>query len=179
MVLWAGCGAREEAYGLLEALVRTEYGLEELPPIVRTERGKPWFPSCPALCFNLSHSRGLLLCGTGSAPLGVDVEQVRPRRADLARYVLSEAECRWYADRGSRWEDLYGLWTLKEARCKCGGMGLTLPPRTIAVPLLEPGEAGVLDGLYFRAYGGVEWRAAACSPEEPPGELTWKSLRSG
>ena len=178
MVLWAGYGGREEAYALLEALVREKHGLDACPPIARAERGKPWFPSCPVLCFNLSHSCGLLLCGAGETPLGVDIERIRPRQERLAQYVLSGAEYRWYTGRGSRQDDLYSLWTLKEARCKYTGAGLTLPPRTIAVPLLEPGETGMLDGLYFRVYGDADWRAAVCALEEPPEEPTWSSVRS-
>lgn len=172
MELWAGRG--KEAYALLAALLRAEYGLEELPKMARSGRGKPWFPACPDLHFNVSHSGELLLCGVGPEPLGVDIERVRPRRAGLARYVLSDGEYGWYRARGESWEALYTLWTLKEARCKCTGEGLSRPPREIAVPLLEPGTGGELDGFQFRSYGGKDWRAAACAAEEaPPQTICW------
>lgn len=168
MVLWMGHGGDGEVYDLLRELVRSEHGLDALPRMERDGRGKPWFPDRPGLHFNVSHSGGVLLCGVGDAPLGVDIERIRPRRAGLARYVLDEREFQWYRDRGSRWEDLYVLWTLKEARCKCTGEGLRRHPKTIAVPRLEPGEAGDLDGLHFHSYGGGGWRAAACSAGETP-----------
>ncbi len=168
MVLWAGEGPRQAAYELLAALLRAEYGMEEMPETARSGTGKPWFPARLEVCFSVSHSGGLVLCGAGAAPLGVDIERMRPRRAGLARYVLSGEEYRWYEGRGGRWEDLYSLWTLKEARCKCAGTGLDRPARTIAVPLLEPGQAGTLDGLSFRAYGGAGWRAAACAAALTP-----------
>lgn len=179
MILWAGNGEQAEVYSLLAELLRQEYGLEALPPIEQTAAGKPWFPTRPELAFNVSHSGGLLLCGAGSGPLGVDIERVRPRRAGLARYVLGKAEYQWYASRGAVWEDFYSLWTLKEARCKCTGAGLDGPARKIAVPLLSPGEAGELDGLRFRSYGGTDWRAAACTArsELPPEELVWFGTR--
>ena len=107
-------------------------------------------------------------CGVGEHPLGVDVELVRPRREGLARYVLSEEEYAWFTLRGGDWGSLYTLWTLKEARVKCSGTGLRQAPRTIAVPLLEPGQTGVLDGLTFRAYAGEGWRAAVCSAGPEP-----------
>ena len=44
---------------------------------------------------------------SGEAPLGVDVERVKPRRTGLPRYVLSDREFQWFAARGSRW----GFWT--------------------------------------------------------------------
>lgn len=143
-------------------LLRTMLGRAELPPIAREAGGKPCFPGEPHLHFNLSHSGGLALCGVGRVPLGVDVERVRPRRAGLARYVLSEEEFAWFTRRGGDWGSLYTLWTLKEARVKCTGAGLRQAPRTIAVPLLEPGQTGVRDGLTFRAYAGEDWRAAVC-----------------
>lgn len=175
MVLWAGQGDRTEVYGLLATLVLAEYGLTALPELARKAGGKPWFPARPGLHFNVSHSGGLLLCGAGAAPLGVDIERVRPRRAGLARFVLSGAEYDWYQAQGGGWEALCALWTLKEARCKYTGEGLSRPPREIAVPLLDPGETGRLDGLTFRAYGGPDWRAAACGAEErPPEVIHWR-----
>ena len=176
MVLWAGEGERKDVYPLLERLLQTEYGLPELPELARTERGKPWFPAHPELHFNVSHSGGLLLCGAGEAPGGVDIERVRPRRESLARHVLGETEYAWFEARGLRWEDFYSLWTMKEARCKCTGAGLSQAPRSIAVPLLEPGQTGALDGFSFRVYGGADWRAAACvsAPARPPQAIRWQ-----
>lgn len=144
-------------------LLRRMLGRAELPPVARTGEGKPWFPREPGLHFNISHSGDLALCGVGTAPLGVDVEQIRPRRTGLARYVLSEEEFAWFTRLGGDWGSLYTLWTLKEARVKCTGTGLRQAPRTIAVPLLEPGQSGTLDGLRFRAYAGEGWRAAVCT----------------
>ena len=109
MVLWQG---REEAYGLLAKLLAAEYGLPQLPELARQEGGKPFFPQRPDLHFNVSHSGGLALCGAGSAPLGVDIEEVRPRRSGLARYICSPAEYAWYEELGGDWESLYTIWTL-------------------------------------------------------------------
>ena len=98
----------------------------------------------------------------------MDVERVRPRRAGLARYVLSEEEFAWFQDRGGDWGSLYTLWTLKEAKVKCLGTGLRQAPRTIGVPLLEPGQTGEQDGLRFGAYAGPDWRAAVCTAGKEP-----------
>ena len=167
MELWLAQG---EAYPLLGALAAEVYGLPELPALARQGEGKPFFPQYPHLHFNLSHSGGLALCGAGSAPLGVDIEAVRPRREGLARYVCSPAEYAWYEELGGDWESLYTIWTLKEARVKCTGQGLRQLPREIAVPLIAPGQTGALDGLTFRAYAGDGWRGAVCCapPEAPP-----------
>ncbi len=97
MVLWLGEG---DAYALLGELLRAEYGLGVLPAMARGADGKPYFPGEPELHFNVSHSGGLALCGAGEAPLGVDVEVLRPRRPGLARYVCSEAESAWLERQG-------------------------------------------------------------------------------
>lgn len=167
MVLWLGTG---EAYGRLAELLAAEYGLPGLPELERQAGGKPFFPHRPDLHFNLSHSGGLALCGVGAAPLGVDLEVVRPRRAGLARYICSPEEYAWYEELGGDWESLYTIWTLKEARVKCTGEGLRQRPEAIAVPRLCPGQTGELEGLVFRSYAGDGWRGAVCCapPEEPP-----------
>ena len=165
MELWL---RRGEAWPLLEELLRARLGWPELPPVARTPQGKPWFPDAPEVHFNLSHSGGLALCGVGEAPLGVDVEELRPRRPGLDRYVLSDGEYAWYTGQGGGWENLYTLWTLKEARVKCTGAGLRTAPRDIRVPLLRPGETGELEGLRFMACAGPGWRGAVCTAGEEP-----------
>lgn len=151
------------AVELLTHALRQRYGIRELPELARAEGGKPWFPARPDLHFNLSHSGDLVLCGVGDVPLGVDVEPICVRRDSLSRHTLSPREYAWFEARGSRWEDYYTLWTMKESRCKYTGRGLDVAPRELEVPLLNPGESGELDGLVFRAYGGEGWRAALCA----------------
>ena len=150
-----------DAWALLERAL-TDRGLEQMPAVERAPGGKPYFPDRPGLCFSLSHSGPWALCALGDGPVGADVETVRPRREALLR-ALSAQELAWFRGRGSRWEDFYTLWTLKEARVKHSGTGLTLPPRAIAVPLLDPGQHAAMDGLTFTAYAGTGWRAALCA----------------
>ena len=152
-----------DPYALLAALLRETKGVDSLPEIARTAAGKPYFPGCPELHFSLSHSGPLALCALADTPIGADLELVRPRKPGLPRYVLSDREHTWYGDRGSRWEDFYTLWTLKEARVKCTGEGLfRRPARAISVPLLEPGETAPWEGFTFTALAGEGWRGALC-----------------
>ena len=160
MVWKAGKG---DAYILLAALLEETERMESLPPIAQKEGGKPCFPQYPHLHFSVSHSGGLSLAALGDAPLGADLERVRPRSPGLPRYALSDREYAWFQSRGGRWEDFYTLWTLKEARVKCTGEGIfRRPPRQVSVPLLEPGETGVWEGFAFTALAGEGWRGAVC-----------------
>lgn len=148
------------------ALLLRALGGGSLPEILRDEGEKPRFPACPDLHFNMSHSGPYALCGLSDENIGVDIETIRPRRTLLIQRSLSPKEYQWYLDRGSRWEDFYSLWTLKEARVKQSGRGLDRPPRSIAVPLLAPGGTEELDGLTFALYGTDAWRAAVCAMGE-------------
>jgi 4'-phosphopantetheinyl transferase len=172
MVLWASRRGGEDR----EKLICLCCGLGRLPQIERTAEGKPFFVQMPDVHFNLSHSRALLLCGGGNSPIGVDIEVIRPRGERLPEYVLSPEELAWFQERGRRWADFYTLWTLKESRVKQTGAGLRGSPRAIAVPLLEPGQTGQLDGLSFGSYGDEVWRAAACVPagESLPEQILWR-----
>lgn len=155
-----------DAYALLCQATRAVWGLDTLPRIDRSPHGKPYFPDQPGLHFNLSHSGSRAICALSSGAVGADVETIRPRRESLPRKTLSDREYRWFQDRGGRWEDFYTLWTLKEAKVKYQGTGLNRPVQTVSVPLLEPGQAGLWDGLHFTAYGGEGWRCALCSASD-------------
>lgn len=155
-----------EAYQLLAELLREEAGVAPLPELARGKRGKPYFPAHPGLHFSVSHSGGLSLCALSGREVGCDMELVRPRKEGFPAYALSERELRWFEGRGSRWEDFYTLWTLKEARVKCTGEGLVPPVRDIAVPLMGPGESVELDGFTFTALGGENWRGAVCEKRD-------------
>lgn len=152
-----------DPYTLLASLLLEKRGVQPLPPIARTERGKPYFPDRPHFHFSVSHSGGLALCALGESPMGADIERVRERSGGLPRYALDDREYAWFQGRGSRWEDFYTLWTLKEARVKCTGEGIfRRPPRQVSVPLLEPGETGLWEGFTFAALRGEGWRGGVC-----------------
>ncbi|WP_130848074.1 4'-phosphopantetheinyl transferase family protein [Intestinimonas timonensis] len=157
-----------DAHDLLRRSAGLVWGMEGLPDLDRAPRGKPFFHSMPQYQFNLSHSGPYALCALSDGEVGADIEVVRPRRPFLPKKVLSETEFAWFQDRGNHWEDFYTLWTLKEARVKYTGTGLTVPARDIAVPLLDPGQHARLDGLTFTAYAGEGWRAALCAAETGP-----------
>ncbi len=96
--------------------------------------GKPEI-SLPAglpLCFNLSHTAGLVTCAVAAGgELGVDVEDLRRAREDLplAHKYFAAAE----VDALEQWPPqqrpvaFFQFWTLKEAYIKARGRGLSIP----------------------------------------------------
>lgn len=150
---------RETARRLLARAAFWAWGWTELPPIARGEKGKPCFPHHPSHRFNLSHSDRFVLCAlSDEGEVGVDIEEVRPRREGLPRYVMNDGE---FAAFDGSWEDFARIWTLKEACAKQQGSSI-FPPRAIPTP----------PPCAHRSYVGDGWRAALCAPH-PPEEIVW------
>ncbi|MEA4933486.1 MAG: 4'-phosphopantetheinyl transferase superfamily protein [Lawsonibacter sp.] len=168
---------RRQAYDLLARAASEQWGLLQLPAIALGAQGKPYFSELNRHEFNLSHSGSLALCGLDDSPVGVDIQVVKPRRADLPRRVCSDQELAWLERDEQIWTRFALLWALKECRVKHSGTGLTRPISGIRVPL--PDQVGVLsflDGLWFRTYGGAGWRGAVCGQNPPPELISWLRL---
>ncbi len=173
---------RRQAYGLLALAVREAWGWESLPALERGEHGKPFFPSDPGHCFNLSHSASLALCGLDDRPLGVDIQAVKRYRPSLPRRVCSARELNWMGEGEDCWRRFTLLWTLKESVVKRSGEGLIRRLDGIEVPLpgdipegaLLPSESLLeMDGLHFRLFAGPDWYASVCAEHLPPEEIRW------
>ena len=146
----------------LARVIKREYGISPLPELARTELGKPYFPTLPHIQFSISHSRTLILCALSDRPVGVDIEDIRPRRENLPQYALTEEEFQTYQALGGDWPAFYALWTRKEAWCKYTGQGLR--------PLWDQTPP---KDLHYGTYAGEGWRATVCGEEEPPAEIIW------
>jgi len=109
--------------------------------------------------FNMSHSGDLMVVAVSDdRPVGVDVEAWRPidRVRGLAETILCGRELAVFdglsPDDASR--VLLRVWTFKEALVKALGLGLSVEPRSIALPdSVLGGDPG--GELLFR---GTNWR---------------------
>jgi 4'-phosphopantetheinyl transferase len=93
--------------------------------------------------FNLSHTDGLVVMGvTRERAIGVDVENVRTRKADIEiadRYFASEEVLALHmlSDEKQK-QRFFEYWTLKESYIKARGMGLSIPLERFAFSLEDP-----------------------------------------
>ena len=90
-------------------------GDEELPhkvEIIREQGKKPRF-DCEDVYFNLSHSHGVTMLGVSHAPIGVDIEKVRP--IDYKKFDFIDAENE---------DQFFEKWTERESYLKFTGEGL-------------------------------------------------------
>jgi 4'-phosphopantetheinyl transferase len=131
-------------------------------------RGKPQLAHPVGWQFNLSHSEDWALVGLqrGTAPIGVDIEIVRPVEEALAladrHYTPSEqAAVAAAADGVARQRAFLRVWTRKEACLKAVGLGLRLAPSSF--------EAGADAGLS---------RTRLLTPEGPT-EVEVRSIEPG
>lgn len=114
-----------------------------------------------------------------TAPVGVDIEKIRPFHADRMQKLLLPEEYAWVikkepADAGfpdteyaSEKTRFFTLWTLKESVCKACGQGLRLDPRKLDVlPLLRGQNIAAAD---------ERWSAQALSMDGHVISVCWRA----
>ena len=127
---------------LLDRVLKKDYGVESYR-IEQESQGKPWLPSHPEICFNISHSNNLAVCAVGQVPLGIDIERIRPFNDNLLRKVLSAHEQELFEEKMSQDERqtlFFKLWTLKESFVKADGCGIRIPLGKISFSFGQDGQ---------------------------------------
>lgn len=120
---------------LIRRLVCEKLGIPNRDLAISFEdKGKPFVMGYP-VHFNMSHSGVWVVAAVASAPVGIDIEQMKRSRLEVARRFFTEME---YMDlmnkpEPDRTEYFYTLWTLKESYLKAVGRGLTLPLNSFTV----------------------------------------------
>jgi phosphopantetheinyl transferase len=104
------------------------------PAIAHWPDGRPYLPAQPELFCSVSHSHRFGVAAVAVAPVGIDIEKIRPRDPRLLDYVADETEAAALRDLvDSAAELLTLLWTVKEATAKASGLGLGLALRRLRV----------------------------------------------
>ena len=101
----------------------------QLPEILVTERGKPYFAQ-GGWHFSISHTKRRVFCVLSRHNVAVDAEEV-DRQPDLrlADKILSPRERQYYDRAQDKTAALLRFWVLKEAAAKLSGMGLKGYPK--------------------------------------------------
>lgn len=86
--------------------------------IEKTQSGKPFFPDCADIKFNLSHSGEYAAAAVSDREVGVDIERIRPINPRIAERYLQGIV------RGSGDADIIEAWCRKESYGKFTGSGL-------------------------------------------------------
>ena len=114
------------AYLLLKRGLRELYGITENPLFEYCEHGKPSIVGHPEIHFSLSHCREAVACVVSDRPVGIDVESVvRRYKEGLVAYTMNEQERQLIAAAPQPDVAFTRLWTMKEARLKLTGEGIS------------------------------------------------------
>ena len=100
--------------------------------------GKPVLRHAGPLSFNLSHCDELaVLAVTDGAPVGIDLERIRPIADDFAEHAFAAEECAALHALPRRCLEaaVFACWTRREAYVKATGAGLSQPPGSFAVSI--------------------------------------------
>ena len=108
---------------LLAELYREETG-GEMPRIVYTDQGKPYFLD-GKWHFSISHTRHHAFCCLSRSNIGIDAEEIH-REIDMriAQRYLSETEQKRLEKAPDQAAALLRLWVLKEGYAKLTGRGI-------------------------------------------------------
>lgn len=130
--------------------------------IERTATGKPFFPNCDHLHFNLSHSGEYAACVLADHEVGVDIQKVQGAAAvrRIAPRILHAGEAAYREEERM----LYRIWTIKEAYVKATGEGIRRDFRKIRVDF----EKGTVEDMPFTLWESVPgYMLAVCHASSP------------
>ena len=111
------------AHKLLGYGLKKLYGITEIE-LGYEEHGKPFLINYPDVHFNISHCKGLAVCGFSGKNIGVDAELIREFRPNVMKRVFSSYEQEEILSSQKQNEDFFRIWTLKEALGKYFGTGI-------------------------------------------------------
>ena len=132
-----GLTGHEVGRRLLAELYRQETG-RDLPKILTTDRGKPYFPDSD-LHFSISHTPHHAFCVLSEHNVGIDAEEVdRNINLKLAGKILSPVERAQFESAADPRTALLTFWVLKEAAAKLSGEGLRGYPNHTDFSLDDP-----------------------------------------
>ena len=98
--------------------------------------------------WSISHTRELAGAVIAVHPVGIDVEQIRPRKPELFEHVAGPVE--WDQLGARTWENFFRMWTAKEAVLKANGIGIGWLRECRLTQL-------VTDSRLQLSFRGVEW----------------------
>ena len=129
---------------LLAQLYRDHFG-DELPDILLTPRGKPYF-STGNVHFSISHTKNHVFCVLADKAVGIDAEELsRCVNLKLAQKILSPGELTQFEGAEDKNTALLTFWVLKEAAAKQTGDGLRGYPNQTNFSLCDP-RVQTIDG---------------------------------
>ena len=135
---------------LLQQLLENMYAKYvggQLPEIMVTERGKPYFRT-GGWHFSISHTKRRVFCALSRHNVAIDAEETdRQPDLHLADKILSAQERQYFDRAQDKTAALLRFWVLKEAAAKLSGRGLRGYPKDTSFDPYDP-RVTVRDNCY-------------------------------
>lgn len=166
--------ARKQSFGagLLLKKVLSEYEIDTAD--VHTDaNGKPF---ANGICFNLSHTEGLVICAVSKEEIGCDVEKIKPAPGKAAEryFTKNEAESLRQCGPDHYDEAFTRLWTMKESYMKMTGEGMRLALNQFEISMEKEGifvyRDGVRQPCRIKEYDYEGYQISVCAGEAVFGE---------
>jgi len=127
------CQQSKIAYQLLAYGLKNEFGIEKIPDIAKNKHGKPYFPDCPHIHFNVSHCQNGIMCGIHDNEIGVDIENLLVYKENLAKRISHEREWKLLCEAADEEKNrIFGrIWVAKESYLKQQGTGINRDLRSL------------------------------------------------
>ena len=112
-----------------EKIISTHFKNKYVGEYYLNEYGKPLSNNT---YFNISHSKGMIVCLISDYEVGIDIEKIRPYKKELKSYISNEDEEKYIKTDAN----FYEIWTSKESLVKANGKGLRTNIKSIpALPI--------------------------------------------
>lgn len=122
--------------------------------VFKNKYGKPYIMNDLNIKYNLSHSRGLIVCAVSDSEIGIDVEKVRAHNRSISHKWFSNQELDFIDSSGNDQDmSFFQIWTKKEAKLKWKGTGIN-------TDLLD---VNVIDDSYIKTLVIEDYVISICS----------------
>lgn len=120
--------------------------------INKNKYGKPYLRDFPNIHYNISHTKGAIVCAVSDNPVGVDIERVRPYKKQIIEYFFTQNEREYiFKDMENQDKRFTEIWTKKEAYVKWAGTGIEIPFNKFDV-LYSEKKAPKLNSFFYLEY---------------------------
>lgn len=111
------------SYALLRYALFKDFGISVPPVFDYGERGKPYLRDNPGIGFSISHAGGKAACVCGEIPVGLDIQDIRPLKADISAKICTADELSLLGQADDKGREICRLWCVKESAGKLTGKG--------------------------------------------------------
>lgn len=95
--------------------------------IEKTKHGKPFLMNFPEIQYNISHTKGIIVCAISDENIGIDIEKIRNFNKRIPQKFFTENEQNYiFSKKEDQNKRFFEVWTRKEAYVKWVGLGLEL-----------------------------------------------------